>query len=220
MTFFNRTTFLKRYCQFLNELEQISKEHDELTDTDVRERLHEVINYYFIWEKPLESDFPKRFAMFSTEGDKKVFKTVHRFINDAIKLARAEGLEIGDQRNSAIENPKALTSTGNSYDLFLGSSDSALAPEKPSADSIYDEKPKDTLSLSKNQFDLSLLTVEVEGHRIQPNYNAEIETYDYVIPNVVTVGVKGDTVETVRNNAIKKLAESISFLKKISSYKS
>lgn len=39
--------FLERYIQFLNELEKIDENYEGLTDTDVRERLREVINYYF-----------------------------------------------------------------------------------------------------------------------------------------------------------------------------
>ena len=56
--------FRKRYVAFLNELSKLAKTHDELTDTDVRERLHEVINYHFVWDKPMKG-FPKRFAMMS-----------------------------------------------------------------------------------------------------------------------------------------------------------
>jgi len=45
--------FRKRYVAFLNELSRLAKTHDELTDTDVRERLHEAINYHFVWNKPM-----------------------------------------------------------------------------------------------------------------------------------------------------------------------
>ena len=44
---------LKRaLIEFFAELEQISGNHDELTDTDVREALHLTLNYYFVWGKP------------------------------------------------------------------------------------------------------------------------------------------------------------------------
>ena len=32
------------------ELEEIEQDHDELTDTDVREALHVALNYYFVWD--------------------------------------------------------------------------------------------------------------------------------------------------------------------------
>ena len=209
-------TFLKRYCQFLDELEKISEEHNELTDTDVRERLHEVINYYFIWGKPIESNFPKCFGMFSSEGDKKIFKVVRHFIQDAVKHANTEKLEVGEQRNSVIESPKALTSTGNAYDFFLGSSDCALPPEKPALDEFYKNENSEQIVFStKAPLDLSLLTIEFEGRKIQPNYIVEFGMYRYEIPNVVTVAVKGEALETVRKNAIKELANALSFPKKI-----
>ena len=44
--------------------EEAREDHDELTDTDVREQLHEVINYHLVWDKPMKG-LPKRFAMMS-----------------------------------------------------------------------------------------------------------------------------------------------------------
>ena len=41
--------FSNVYTEYLNSLELIYQEHEELTDTDVRERLYVVINWYFIW---------------------------------------------------------------------------------------------------------------------------------------------------------------------------
>ncbi len=73
--------FRKRYVAFLNELSKLAKTHDELTDTDVRERLHEVINYHFVWGKPMKG-FPKRFAMMSTAADRKVAAVVKKFVVD------------------------------------------------------------------------------------------------------------------------------------------
>jgi hypothetical protein len=130
-------SFLNRYKQFLTELEQIAEEHDELTDTDVRERLHEVINYYFIWGNPIEADFPKRYALFSARGDKKVHAVVKSFITEAVLLAQQEGLEVGEARNNVLENEEAVTENGTGYDEFLGSREETLPPEKPAADEMY-----------------------------------------------------------------------------------
>jgi hypothetical protein len=130
-------TFLERYIQFLNELEMIDKNHDGLTDTDVRERLHGVINYYFTWGNPIEQDIPRYFFMPTPEGDKEVFKTLYSFIIDALICANEEGLNSAQSRHEALENPMAVTSKGNSYDLFLGSSAQVLAPEKPDMGDDY-----------------------------------------------------------------------------------
>ena len=135
--------FLERYIQFLNELEEINLNHDELTDTDVRERLHEVINYYFVWGNHVESDFPQRFSMFTPEGDKQVYKAVYSFIMDAIRWADVEKIELGQARNSLIEDEKAISSEGNSYWLFLGFSEDVLPMKKPAPDEIFDYSDDD-----------------------------------------------------------------------------
>lgn len=131
-------SFLTRYTQFLTELEQIAEEHDELTDTDVRERLRAVINYYFVWQNSIEIDFPKHYAMFCARGDQKVYVIVKNFIVDAIVLVEQEGLSLGESRNQALENLAAVTERGACYDEFLGSTSETLPPEKPALDETYD----------------------------------------------------------------------------------
>jgi hypothetical protein len=114
-----RMSFRKRYVAFLAELEKIAKTHDELTDTDVRERLHSVINYYFVWNKATKGPFPKRFAMFSAKADALVHKAVREFVVDAVALAEEERIAPGAARHAALEDAAAKTKRGNSYDVFL-----------------------------------------------------------------------------------------------------
>ncbi len=130
--------FVERYVQFLNELEEINQNHNELTDTDVRERLREVINYYFTWDNAIESDFPQRLSMFTPEGDKQVSKAVHNFIIDVTNWAKTEGVGLGQTRHSLLEDEEAISSEGNSYWLFLGFRDDVLPMKKPSSDEIFD----------------------------------------------------------------------------------
>lgn len=113
--------FLERYVQFLNELEGIKQNHDELTNTDVRERLREVIDYYFTQGNAIESDFPQRFSMSTSEGDKQVCKAVHSFITDVMSWAETEEVEVGQTRHRLLEDEKAVSSEGNSYWVFLAS---------------------------------------------------------------------------------------------------
>lgn len=130
-------TFDERYTEFLNALEDAALEHDELTDTEVRERMHEVINWYFVWGNPLDAEFPKRYAMFSAEGDKKVAQAVRAFVEDACRIGA--DLQPGAERHAALENFSIETKAGNSYDWFLGSSDKPVPPERPASDSLYGE---------------------------------------------------------------------------------
>lgn len=130
--------FLDRYIQFLNQLEDVAKNHDELTDTDVRERLREVINYYLIWENPIEPEFPQRFSMLTSEADRQVRGAVHSFVVDATQCAEMQEAELGQSRHSLIEDERAISSTGESYWLFLGFSEDVLSMEKPAPDEIFD----------------------------------------------------------------------------------
>lgn len=127
--------FLSVYIEYLNKLESISIEHDEITDTDVRERLHEVINWYFIWGKQLDSSFPEKYAMFSKKGDAKVATATRSFVEKALKIV--ENIPIGQARNDLIEDSNAQTEKGNHYWVFLGSTDEVISAEYPTSDNLY-----------------------------------------------------------------------------------
>ena len=103
--------FQKRYVAFLNELSKLAKRHDELTDTDVRERMHEVINYHFTWGKPMKG-FPKRFAMMSTAADRAVAVHVKKFVTDARRIAFDQEIKVGSARHRLLEIPSAKTRRG------------------------------------------------------------------------------------------------------------
>jgi hypothetical protein len=128
-------SFLTTFEKYLNQLEDIADEHDELTDTDVRERLYEVINWYFIWGHPIDKHFPRKYAMFSEVGDKLVEKVTRAFIEAANK--EAADIPVGEARHALIENPDIETKLGETYDLYLGSSDEVLPAERPASDKIY-----------------------------------------------------------------------------------
>lgn len=127
--------FANIYRGYLNALEEIAEEHEELTDTDVRERLHEVINWYFIWGNPIERDFPLRYSMFSSEGDELVAKATKEFIESARQIVSE--VEIGENRNELIEDFSIETNSGENYDLYLGSAETVLPQEKPASDTVY-----------------------------------------------------------------------------------
>jgi hypothetical protein len=130
-------TFIGRYIQFLTELEQIDRQHEGLTDTDVRERLHEVINYYFVWGKPIEFDIPRYFFMPTLEGDKALFKVTFSFIIDALVCAGVESLNTAAARHAALEDPSAVAAQENAYWHFLGYSEEIIAPQKPNSGEDY-----------------------------------------------------------------------------------
>ncbi|NBI56419.1 hypothetical protein [Photobacterium alginatilyticum] len=123
------------YEKYLNTLENISNDHEETTDTDVRERLHEVINWYFIWGKSVDSEFPLLYSMFSPEGDALIAQATKNFIEQASEISSK--IPVGAKRNAMIEDSSVLTKSGESYDLYLGSAETVLPAEKPANDDLY-----------------------------------------------------------------------------------
>jgi hypothetical protein len=123
------------YAEYLNALEAIAEHHHELTDTDVRERLREVINYYFVWDHDVDAQFPQKYAMFSLVADQRVAAATRAFIEHA-KLITID-VELGDERNYLLQNFDIETPCGVYFDEFIGSTDEALNDEPPSKDHLY-----------------------------------------------------------------------------------
>jgi hypothetical protein len=123
------------YLNFLNTLEEIAETHDELTDTDVRERLRVTINYYFVWNNALDATFPQKYAMFSAEGDALIAQATRTFIEQAQQAT--VHVAVGNPRNDLLENSDVETTQGESFDAFIGSTDEALEEEAPDSDAVY-----------------------------------------------------------------------------------
>jgi hypothetical protein len=168
--------FRKRYVAFLNELSALAREHDELTDTDVRERLFEVLNWYFVWDKPV-SGFPRRFAMMSTAGDRVLASAVKKFVVDARKLA--DEVEPGAARHALLQDDSAKTRRRERFDVFLGSSDRPLKARKPSPDSLYARSSARKRKLARPKHDPKSLAIKFKGKRIIPTFHAETGQYTY-----------------------------------------
>ena len=77
--------------ELYKELEAIGHRHPELYDMDVRETLSETLLYYFVWEHPLEPE-PCSYSMYSASADRKVSRSVTKFLRAATPAAAAEGM--------------------------------------------------------------------------------------------------------------------------------
>jgi len=110
----------------LNELEVISHEHEELTDTHVREALHRTINYYFAWDHA-PSQLPVRYGMSTREGYQQVFDVVRQFLREASRTADEAGLLLGQARPDAPQDVSIKTEGGMLYDELVGHRDAPLA---------------------------------------------------------------------------------------------
>lgn len=109
--------------QFYRRLADISGEHEELTDTDVREHLHEALNHYFVWGNPIEP-LPCHYGMFSVQGNREVSEAVRCFLEAACPLADEAELSPGRERLDVLQD------SDFEYDMFIGHVDSPL-PDEP-----------------------------------------------------------------------------------------
>lgn len=118
-------------------LEAISEEHDELTDTDVRESLHFALSYYFVWGNYPDT-MPKNYGMLSARGDEAVSKAVSAFLRKVMSNPELESIPVGKERLNLLQDVSIRTPKGCHYDDFIGHVDEPLPPEKPPEDMYED----------------------------------------------------------------------------------
>lgn len=119
-----REAVIRLYTQ----LGETSEEHSELADTDVREALHETLNYYFVWAKPIDR-LPLCYAMFTQQGDEAVAAAVRNFLETARPLADAQGIAPGAARLAVLQDETIEIANGEQYDMYIGHADQPLQPE-------------------------------------------------------------------------------------------
>jgi hypothetical protein len=124
----------------LEDLQRISDDHEEATDTDVREAIHLVINMYFVWGHKRER-FPRSFGMFSREGDLLIADAIWRFLDAAEKSDELASIPNGQARLDVLQAASAMTTDGRRYDEFIGHRGTPLRPALPEhmfADASYE----------------------------------------------------------------------------------
>jgi hypothetical protein len=105
-------TILKR---LLDRLDAISKEHEEIGDTDVREQMSEAVYHAFIVQTPGYA-LPATFGMFEPAGN----AAVRAALSEFIAAARDVGLPTPQQRFAAVRDGSVLSEAGNPYDEHFG----------------------------------------------------------------------------------------------------
>jgi hypothetical protein len=98
--------------RLLDELRRISLEHEELTDTDVRDAIHLTLNAHFVWGLG-RAPFPRNFRMFSREGNGLVAAAVSRFLDDVDASGELSRVPIGVERLAVLQGGDARTSDGS-----------------------------------------------------------------------------------------------------------
>ncbi len=104
--------------RFLDALEAIGAEHDEVYDTAVRERMGDVIEERLITSSR-EGEISEDFRMFSPEGNRLVRDAVASYLAEARPIADALSLDEAARRAS-VWDAEAASSNGTPVDEFLG----------------------------------------------------------------------------------------------------
>src|SRR5688572_18661759 len=102
--------------RFLDALESIGVDHEEVYDTDVRERLAEAIERNLI-APGASVNVPAKLGMFSDEADERVVAALHRYLTDARRRADELGLDEAARR-TAVWDPEAASTSGATVDEF------------------------------------------------------------------------------------------------------
>jgi hypothetical protein len=106
----------------LNALDKIAEEHEEITDTDVREQMREAIESALL--NPVKGyQIPDEFGMFEVDGNARVKAALAKFIDSA--RVEAAGLTTRLERLRAFQDLDVESRDGNTYDEYFGYDDSA-----------------------------------------------------------------------------------------------
>jgi hypothetical protein len=105
--------------KLLDRLDAISKDHEEVGDTDVREQMFEAVYHAFIIQTP-RNTLPTKFGMFESAGDAAVRAALSEFIPGACNA----GLSTPQERFAAFQDGSVLSDASNPYDEYFGHLDS------------------------------------------------------------------------------------------------
>lgn len=105
--------------QLLDAFDAIAVEHDDVTDTDVRESVRDVIQRGFIRPKP-RFTVPSAFGLSTPEANARVRKALVTFLEHrAVTLARKR-LGTPRARLGAFQDSEVESGEGNAFDEYFG----------------------------------------------------------------------------------------------------
>ncbi|HYP97389.1 MAG TPA: hypothetical protein VER96_01860 [Polyangiaceae bacterium] len=104
-----------------DEFGALADEHEEFTDSDVREAVHRTLTRYFVWGIT-EEELPVSYGMWSAEGDARV----RGIIGEFLRCVLHEVLPIGQPRLAMLQDRRIQASNGMEYDELFGHRDNPL----------------------------------------------------------------------------------------------
>ena len=109
----------KLLLELLEALEEIGRSHEEVYDSDCRERMGDAVFHFFIAPSP-RYELPKDFGLCSDDANQRVRAALSRYVESARELAAKLGLAF-HARLAAFQNSDVRTSRGREqFDAFFG----------------------------------------------------------------------------------------------------
>ena len=107
--------------RLLDALDAIGEAHGEICDTEVRERMHEVIYAQFVQARE-DAEVPTSLGMFSPEGNTAVGAALAAFLADPAVAALREDAS-PQERLDAFQDHTVLSDEEMVYDEYFGHAD-------------------------------------------------------------------------------------------------
>ena len=123
-----RTRIIKKALkQFLTALDKIYAKHEEVGDSDVRDRMYAAIYRSFIQPQRGWS-LPAKFGMFTNKGNDLVHVALHKLLSHSEVLAASDTLSSPEERFAAFQDGDVETSQGTTFHECFGFSNKVRVP--------------------------------------------------------------------------------------------
>ena len=109
----------KALRQFLNDLDRIFDQHEELGDTDVREQVTAAVHRGFVSLRPAYV-LPAKFGMFSDTGNQKVRAALAKFLAHPEVVTAVRLLKDPLVRLAAFQDNEVKSTRGNTFFEYFG----------------------------------------------------------------------------------------------------
>lgn len=106
-------------ASLLDDLDDIAAEHEELFDTDVRERLWAVVEEALIKGRS-QTPVPQRFGMLTEEGDQRVRRAMEQHVARLRDVFETFGLDTPERRRKSFHNAALRSERGRTVSDFFG----------------------------------------------------------------------------------------------------
>ncbi|HYP98770.1 MAG TPA: hypothetical protein VER96_08855 [Polyangiaceae bacterium] len=99
----------------------LADEHEEFTDSDVREAVHRTLTRYFVWGM-MDEALPVSYGMRTAEGDARIRGIIAEFLRGVSQSAPPAG----KPRLAMLQDARVRASNGMQYDELFGHRDEPL----------------------------------------------------------------------------------------------